>query len=195
MARKLILVRHANSLVQPDVPAHLWGLSSLGEERSYGLAGRLADFHLARVITSKEPKAIETGRILAQSFRIECKQVAGIEEHHRIGVPFHSQIDQFYFQMARFFRNPQSLVYGDETAEKALQRFTTTIEYLIERYSTGNLCVVSHGTVITLFISYLTDVEPFGFWKRLGMPAYIVLGLPDFQVLNIVEHIPEENQV
>jgi broad specificity phosphatase PhoE len=39
----------------------------------------------------------------------------------------------------------------------------------------GTLAVVAHGTVITLLVSRLLDLEPFDLWSKLRMPAMLVL--------------------
>jgi len=37
--------------------------------------------------------------------------------------------------------------------------------------------VVSHGTVISLFVSRLTGQPGFGIWSGLGLPCFIVLDM------------------
>ncbi len=49
--------------------------------------------------------------------------------------------------------------------------------------------VVAHGTVITLFVARRAGLEPFPFWKRLGLPAFVALSLPDYAVQSVSDHI------
>ena len=77
--------------------------------------------------------------------------------------------------IARFFAQPERRSMGNETAVGAV----------CARHPYETIVVVAHGTVITLFISRLTGQEPFPLWKRLGLPSFIVLSLPDHTVRTI----------
>lgn len=85
--------------------------------------------------------------------------------------------------------DPERLVLGTETAGQAYGRFAGAINALVEEREDGNLAVVTHGTVMTLFLGHVAGVEPLSFWKRLGLPAFVALGLPQFQLLEVVETI------
>jgi broad specificity phosphatase PhoE len=87
------------------------------------------------------------------------------------------------------FEHPQGLVFGSETADEAHRRFAEAVAGVIAKYPSGNLAVVSHGTVMTLFVARIVDLEPFPFWKRLGLPALVVLSLPGFGLLKVMEGV------
>ncbi|HJS17158.1 MAG TPA: histidine phosphatase family protein, partial [Anaerolineales bacterium] len=76
-----------------------------------------------------------------------------------------------------FFDQPDILVFGDESANAAYRRFSSAV------YSTliglnGNLSViVSHGTVISLFASRLTEEPGETIWNKLGLPGFVVLDM------------------
>lgn len=57
------------------------------------------------------------------------------------------------------------------------------------RHPVGNIIIVAHGTVITLFVSRRAGLEPFPFWKRLALPSFVVLSLPDQAVESVVDDI------
>ena len=88
----------------------------------------------------------------------------------------------------RFFCKPDQLVLGDETAEQARCRFAAAIEGVIDAGQTDTI-VVTHGTVMTLYLASVSDVRPMCFWRRLGLPSYVVLGLPDMHILSTVDTI------
>ena len=87
------------------------------------------------------------------------------------------------------FARPAELVLGDETAVEAGQRFASAVEAVLDQYRDGDVVVVAHGTVITLYVSATNDVEPFQFWSKLGMPSYVVLSTPEMELLDTVESI------
>ncbi|MBI3943723.1 MAG: histidine phosphatase family protein [Chloroflexi bacterium] len=184
----LILVKHALPEIETEVPARDWRLSEQGRRRCRDLAARLAPYDPAVVITSDEPKAIETGEIVAARLSKPLEIVAGLHEHDRSNTPF-SDKEVFETAVAGFFAHPQSLVMGKETAEEAHQRFSEALRLVREKYPGQTIMVVTHGTVITLFISRLTGYAPFPLWQRLGLPAFVVLSRPDLRLEEIVEEI------
>jgi broad specificity phosphatase PhoE len=62
---------------------------------------------------------------------------------------------------------------------------------VIKKHPTLNLVMVSHGTVMALFVARLAGLEPFAFWQRLGLPAFIVMALPGWHLLTDIENITE----
>jgi len=49
--------------------------------------------------------------------------------------------------------------------------------------------IVAHGTVMTLLVAAANQLDPLVFWSRLGLPAYVVLDLPDYRMREIVERV------
>jgi hypothetical protein len=50
---------------------------------------------------------------------------------------------------------------------------------------------VSHGTVITLFAAQHAGVAALPFWKRLGMPAIVIVSLPELRLLEVIEQLTD----
>jgi hypothetical protein len=48
---------------------------------------------------------------------------------------------------------------------------------------------VSHGTVLSLYLAPILQREPYELWRTWGMPAYVVLSLPDMQVVEWVAEV------
>ena len=78
---------------------------------------------------------------------------------------------------------------GKETADQARARFSNALQALQTEYPNQSLAIVSHGTVITLFVEKLTGLEPFPFWKKLGLPSFVVFSLPGLKSVATVESI------
>ncbi|NOK58376.1 MAG: hypothetical protein GFH27_549279n182 [Chloroflexi bacterium AL-W] len=51
--------------------------------------------------------------------------------------------------------------------------------------------VVTHGTVITLFVCAHNPGTPFEFWQKLGLPSYVMLDYPLYRIIGIVEQLDD----
>ena len=69
-SRRLILVKHAQPVLDPAVPSREWRLTREGEEQSQRLAGRLRTFLPFTLVSSPEPKATRTAEIVAGTLGI-----------------------------------------------------------------------------------------------------------------------------
>jgi len=187
--RQLVLVRHALPEFVVGLPASEWQLSGEGRQRCQRLADRLAAYDLATVITSTEPKAVETGQIVADALHLPLETAPGLHEHERGVVTSTGDQAAFRAQVRRLFERPDELIFGAETANQAHARFATAVAAAIEQHPHGNLAIVTHGTVITLFIARAAGLDPVPFWKSLGLPAFAVLSLPDLHLLEVIENV------
>jgi broad specificity phosphatase PhoE len=188
MRRKLILVRHSQPNIVPGVPAQEWPLSERGRRRCQPLASRLAPWQPGVVVTSQEPKAIETGRLVAKLLDTPLETAAGLHEHERKGIAFTTP-EQFQADVAAFFLHPGERVFGSESADQAGRRFHQAATTVLAQHPLDNVAIVAHGTVITLLVAQAAGVEPFPFWQRLGLPAFVVLSLPEMDLLAVEEHV------
>lgn len=177
--RTLILIRHSQSKVVPEIPASRWSLTEEGRRRCALLAAALTPHDLKVIITSKEPKAWETGRLTANHLGVPVNNADDLHEHDRTGAPFTNQA-QFVADVEAFFARPGDQVFGNETANEALARFTRAVEDVVDGYPAGNLAIVTHGTVLSLFVAARSGREPFPFWQQLDQPAYVTFTLPDY---------------
>jgi broad specificity phosphatase PhoE len=188
---ELILVRHSQPERVVGVPASKWRLSAEGRQRCLSLAYRLAPHQPSRVVTSLEPKAIETGQIIAAILNIPWNSMPDLHEHERPEAVRTLAPEAFRARVADLFEYHDQLVLGTETADQAHKRFAAAIADLLSHYQEDTLSVVTHGTVMTLFISRATGLEPVSFWKQLGLPAFTVLSLPDLGLVKLVDKVPK----
>jgi 2,3-bisphosphoglycerate-dependent phosphoglycerate mutase len=184
----LILVRHSLPDIQPDSPATQWRLSEEGRKRCFHLAECLRSYDLQTFVSSQEPKAVETAHLAAARLGLTSKIATGLHEHERPGVGWTSR-EIFEAGVQDFFARPDKLVMGSETADQTYTRFASAVEAVLSNHADQNLAIVTHGTVISLFVSRQCKLEPYTLWKRLGMPAYIVFSVPEITLKNIVESI------
>ena len=186
--RTLVLVKHAMPVVDPRVPPARWRLSEEGRRQSVALAVRLEGYGLEFVASGAEPKAAETAEILAEHLGARRAVVPGLHEHDRTGAPFGTQ-EEFELAARRFFENPADLVWGNETAEQTRDRFAAAVHAVLEERPEGNLVIVAHGTVNTLFLTRYGEIDAHEFWSGLGLPSFCVLSLPGFGLRGVVRDI------
>ena len=167
------------------MPAREWPLSEEGRLRCKPLADTLAAYEPGVIVASTEPKATETAQIVAERLDNPFEVAGGLREHDRSNVPFYSP-QVFDAAIANFFQKPGELVFGRETALQAQERFSQAVEDVLEKYTDENVVIVAHGTVITLFVATHTAIEPFPFWKRLGLPSFVVMSRPGLEVVDVV---------
>ena len=71
-------------------------------------------------------------------------------------------------------------MWGNETAEQALQRFEDAVRRVLDEREEEVVAMVAHGTVISLLVARHNDIDAFGFWQKLGLPSLCVLSVPGF---------------
>lgn len=182
MTIQLILVKHSLPEMIETLPARDWKLSEEGCLRAERLAGRLASYHPKRLFSSPEPKAMETALIVGRTLPLDVHVIQDLHEHER-SISGHLPKAEFEAAIQTFFSNPDRLVFGSETANQAYQRFSRTVHYVLAEDGEKTTVIVSHGTVISLFISRLTRQPEIEIWRKLGLPGFIVLDLPSNELV------------
>lgn len=186
--RKLILIKHARPQVDDRVPSHDWPLSAQGRESCRPLARLVAPHEPVVVVTSNEPKAAETGRIVGAELNVTVRTAPGLHEHDRANVPMMDS-REFISTVALFFKDRGNLVLGLETADAALARFERALTDVVAAEPEGNIAVVTHGTVLALFAAAHGAGDAFQLWRRLGLPSMIAFELPGYRPVETVERV------
>lgn len=171
VSARLVLVKHSQVDVVPGRPPRTWELSEEGRRRAVVLAERLADFDPARILSSVEPKAVETAEIVAQRLGVPAVALPGLHEHARDTAPFLGA-EAFATAMAWLFDEPGKVVFGEESADAAADRFAAAVDAV---GGGRDEIVVAHGTVISLYVSRVAGIDPFELWRTLELPSYVVL--------------------
>ena len=191
---QLVLIRHSISNPDANTPSRMWRLSHGGRQKCVQLAERLKPFSLGRIISSIEPKAIETAYLTAQQLGIPTHVADGLQEHERDKVGFFESKELFNSKVLEMFAHPEEIVFGNESANHARERFSEAINNLLEQFPEENLGIVTHGTVMSLFVCIKNDIDVQDFWVRLEMPAYAVLSLPGYGLMDLVYGLGENQR-
>lgn len=170
----IVFVKHSQPEILPDVPAREWQLSDEGRRRCEPLAALLERYAPDIIVTSREPKASETGTLAAARLGLPCFEADNLHEHDRTGEAFGTAED-FRAKVQQFFTHPAQRVYGRESADEAHQRFTQAVDCVLETYPDRRICIAAHGTVISLYVARRTGQDAFSLWDQLGLPSVVVL--------------------
>ena len=175
---KLWLVRHAHPEMQPEASSHTWGLSERGKSEAQATAAWLARQTLPPeiVLTSAEPKAVQTGAPIAQACGVSANVLEDLGEQHRETAPW-LPIEEFRASVQRIFTQPEDLVFGEETGAAAAERFARALR-TIERQHPGakSAALVTHGTILTAWLHREGWIEdPVAFWRELTFAQVVEL--------------------
>jgi broad specificity phosphatase PhoE len=185
--RRLVLAKHARPDVRGDLPASEWGLTEDGLAGARRLAERLRVLAPSAIVSSAEPKASATARIVAAALAIPLEIAADLHEHVRPQSGLLGDAE-FTARIADLFARPHEVVFGSESASDALRRFTLALDRVIDA-GRGDLVVISHGTVISLFVGARSHEDAHSLWSTLGLPSYVVLELPSFRLTEVVASV------
>ncbi len=173
--RLLYLVRHASPAIQPAVPPEEWVLSPRGVEQARALARIAAGWSLEAIYSSREPKAMSTGLLLAEGTGLQVHTVDGLHET-RLAGGFASNADEFSETVRAVLEDPATSVRGSETAAAAAARFAGAIAII----ETGPFpaAVVTHGRVLTSWLTVERRFgDPFALWRSIPTPGWACLDL------------------
>ena len=187
--RSLVFIRHSQSKPDSTRPARMWSLTDEGRRRCGLLAAQLGPFNINLIVTSTEPKAVETGELVAQRLGIPCQSVANLHEHERETVPYFETRDAFLDAVRKLFEHPDKLVFGEETGQAARERFGQAVETVMAENPQDNIAIVTHGTVLSLFVNHITGCEIYPFWQDIGMPAMVAFSYPEMELLTQLNEI------
>jgi broad specificity phosphatase PhoE len=165
----LLLVRHSVPELDPAVPSEEWSLSDEGRRRCSPLAERLVAFRPQVLLSSTEPKARETAELIAPALGLEVRLSDGLRETARRSVPW-LRPEVLERGIRDLFGRPNEIVFGEESATAALTRFSAAVNGL-----RAPTVVVTHGTVLSLYVAAKTGRDAFELWSTLKLPDVVQL--------------------
>jgi broad specificity phosphatase PhoE len=186
MSTRIVLVKHAQPVLDAAVPPRDWHLGAEGAQQAARLARRLEQFVPFALASSREPKALETADIVGLELNVPMEVIDGLEEFDRPALPLMSPAERERIN-ARIFDAPSERVLGTESAAEALTRFSQGVANALElARDTDTLVLVTHGTVISLFVAAHNDVDARELWKGLQCASFVVLALPGFRLTPVL---------
>jgi broad specificity phosphatase PhoE len=153
--RLVYMITHPEVVIDPAVPVPRWPLSARGRERMQKLLAEPWMANISSVYCSTEQKAVDGAEILAGHFRIGYVMVEELGEIDRSATGYLPE-DEHAAAAQALFACPERSIRGWEKAVDAQQRMVEALERVIKGdHAGGNIAIVSHGGVATLYLCYL----------------------------------------
>lgn len=175
MSAGIILVRHAMPEVDRSTPSKQWRLGDSAREDSVLLAHALPDTLGPVIVSSPEPKTLETARVIALRLGIE------VIEDHRLG-EVNNPWPRWdgYREAAAAYLAGEATPPGWEERGRVLARFAAAVRDARLRYPAGDLLVANHGMAMAIYLASIARTvvtsegeRPFDlvpFWQGLTFP-------------------------
>lgn len=177
------LIRHSLTTPDSSIPIPLWGLNEKGVELAKELSQNPIIQNLECIYTSLEIKALETGVIIAKNKSIPMRTDSRLCEitsfTNKMFPDFESYAQDFFEDRVERWNN-------GESKSEALERFNKAIEDIKET-NYHNVGIVSHGSILTLFLS-----------QYISKPLWDIhtsIKMPDIRILDVENNIILENNL
>lgn len=154
MSRTAYLITHPNVAIDRDVPVPRWPLSERGRERMRAMRAQPWVASVRAVWSSTEQKALDGAAILAAHLGVEPRAREALGENDRSSTGF-LESAEFEATADRFFGEPQESVRGWERAIDAQARMVGAMDRVLSDVAEGDVAVVAHGAVGTLYLCHL----------------------------------------
>jgi broad specificity phosphatase PhoE len=173
------------------VPSARWVLSDDGRQRCGWIAGELKAECVSRLFSSLEPKALETAALVGVACALPVEPRADLHENDRTGLGFLPDAEM-QSRIRRFLTDAQASM-GNETAAAAQTRFTRAVGGILREAHGRDVAIVTHGTVLTLFVARHNAVDPYEFWRGLTTPSVVVLESQSLTLLGPIRTFGSNN--
>ncbi|MFN2433021.1 MAG: histidine phosphatase family protein [Gemmatimonadota bacterium] len=171
MARELILIRHAESARDFDVPAEAWDLTARGRAPAEALAG--AEFwpRVDLLLTSDERKAMATAAPAAARHGLTAVPEPGLREVRRPA----GRIEPWEAAV-RGYLEGRGEALGWEPAASAGSRIAASLGKALLEHPAATIAAVSHGSVLALYVGRLLGLEDVhALWSEIPFAAWASL--------------------
>jgi broad specificity phosphatase PhoE len=187
-SNRIVFIKHALPVLDGSRPAKEWRLGEEGRVQAKRLALQLRAFAPLRLICSVEPKAMETGQIVAERLDVTLTVAEGLQEFDRPLLPIMTRAEHERMNEA-IFTDVERCVLGTESARSALERFSAALDAQLAQTEDEALAIVTHGTVISLFVGAHNGISAFELWKRLSCPSIVIVERLTFGIVDVIEDV------
>lgn len=151
MKNKYLILRHAETIKDPNKPAPKWDLTpdALEKISEYISGGKFEG--ITKIVSSTETKAVATGKPISDFLNLQIEKLEEFVEVKR-EKKFLTD-EEFLDQKRRELTNLNQIENGVESANQALARFESGIQKLEDMHSGENILIITHGTIMTLYLA------------------------------------------
>jgi broad specificity phosphatase PhoE len=175
MKNKYILLRHAETVKDPNIDSKNWVLTEDALEKidKYISGGKFAG--ITRIISSTENKAVATGKPIAEFLNLPIEQMEEIVEVKR-EKKFLTD-EEFLVQKQGELEQRDQKINGVESANEAIARFSRGIDKLEKEHTGEKILIITHGTIMTLYLAHVKNnfENIFEEWNNLEFCALVDL--------------------
>ena len=169
-------ISHPEVVVDPAVAVDRWVLSQRGHERLLRLLELPWVTAIGRIVCSEEPKAQQTAAALAAGRGLPVETRPDLGEIDRSATGFLPP-DEHDAVADACFAQPSISAHGWERAIDAQARIVAALADLFVDQQDGDVAVVGHGGVGTLWYCHLAGVPIERRWDQPGQGHYFSVDL------------------
>ena len=172
---KYLILRHAETIKDPDKHPEDWLLTPDALEKINEYISEDKFVGITKIVSSTEPKAISTAKPISFHLNLQIEEMREFVEVKR-EKKFLTD-EEFLIQKQKELEIRDEKVNGVESGNEAIERFKSGIQKLEEKLQNECILVITHGTIMTLFLAeYKNDFSNiFGDWKNLKFCELIEL--------------------
>ncbi|TFE02268.1 histidine phosphatase family protein [Jeotgalibacillus salarius] len=161
---KVYLIRHCKAEGQePEAP-----LTEEGVEQAAALVRFFENTEVKRIISSPFKRAIDSIQPLAENEKLDIHINQNLSER----VLSTGNLPDWLEKLEQSFSDTELVFEGGESASDAEERMSEVVE--VESKKEGNTLIVSHGGIMSHFLSKYDAGFGFGGWQRLSNPDVYV---------------------
>ena len=175
MSNSIILLRHAETGIDPSLPAHEWSITMDGVKETRELARSDIFTKVDGIIHSSERKARQTADVFAEGLKVDLYEIPEFDEVHRPIGPLLSN-SEYRLRVRETLTNWGRGPSGWESGAQALRRFSEAVKRIDIMFYDQNILVVSHGIILTLYFAQLRSLQSIAFERWTQMP-FLAWGL------------------
>jgi broad specificity phosphatase PhoE len=197
MSTKLILIRHGVTDWNKEkryCGFHDVSLSREGKLQAFKLRDRLTSLHFDRVYVSDRKRAIQTAQIIFKGAHLT--KIAGLKELNfgaLEGLCYQKIMKKYPDTYEKWLKNPfKNNIPKAENLDSFKRRVTQALQKIVTGNAGKNVAIVSHGGVISIFLTTLLKSK--NFWKHIPAAASMTIveyknNVPTIKLFNCSKHL------
>jgi 2,3-bisphosphoglycerate-dependent phosphoglycerate mutase len=165
-ATRIVLIRHATSAPQENLPEAEWPLSEEGQSEARILAAGLASQGINRILSSPYRRAVQTVRPLADQLGLQVGLVQDLRERKLTN---HMRLD-WEDILRRAWADFSFALPECESGLLAQARICRALLETAINFHGEKIAVASHGNAIGLFLNAIDPAFGFDQWRAMKNP-------------------------
>ncbi len=166
-------LRHGETVKDPKAHPKDWVLTNEVQDTIKKLIDSGIFSNITKIVSSNEPKAVSTGKPILEFYKVVNPDMEIIEYEEFAEVKREKKFltdDEFLIMKQKELLTRDERVNGVESGNEALERFTKGILRLEEKYSGENILIITHGTILALYLADKRNEYEhiFEIWKNLN---------------------------